>query len=369
MPSFTSLPTELTTKILQIYVACYIDPSFDITRVPLNDSSALELQHLSNQKELLSMLTVCRTFAAMLPPLIFQRPTIYIDATSKQALTNALSENQQVFESISLDTILVLENAHASLALEDHFLGCLRCPIVVTSTDSTVSNLASSFAHAFQLPTKATNNSRIISLVASGGTGKTQTVSKFIQDKSSRFSNIWFFDATSKETLTSDFKELAKAGGVGNQIKDVRNFLARTHQNWMCIFDSADDEQLYLKDYLPICTHGNIIITSRLVGTSEMDSPGCHIGFFDLNKDDAIELLLKHAHEESHEETQNVASEIVEALGCQALAVSTAGAYIHANVTCTLGNYLTHLVMCRLRLRAVEPPKPAVFEPSLAQPS
>ncbi|KAF9016087.1 hypothetical protein BDP27DRAFT_1378774, partial [Rhodocollybia butyracea] len=146
------------------------------------------------------------------------------------------------------------------------------------------------------------------------------------------FSNIWFFDATSKETLTSDFKELAKAAGVGDQIKDICNFLARSHENWMCIFDSADDEQLYLKDYLPICAHGNIIITSRL---------DVILAFFDLNKDDAIKLLLKHAHEESHEETQKVASEIVEALGCQALAVSTAGAYIHTNATCNLGNYLT----------------------------
>ncbi|KAF9062017.1 hypothetical protein BDP27DRAFT_1428370 [Rhodocollybia butyracea] len=77
MPSFTSLPTKLTTNILQIYVAFYIDPSFDINCVPLNDSSALELEHLSNRKELLSMLTVCRTFAAVLPPLIFQWVNIF----------------------------------------------------------------------------------------------------------------------------------------------------------------------------------------------------------------------------------------------------------------------------------------------------
>ncbi|KAF9067668.1 hypothetical protein BDP27DRAFT_901286 [Rhodocollybia butyracea] len=77
MPSFTSLPTELTTKILRIYVAFYIDPSFDITCVPLNDSSALKLQRLSNRKELLSMLTVCWTFAAVLPSLIFQRVNIF----------------------------------------------------------------------------------------------------------------------------------------------------------------------------------------------------------------------------------------------------------------------------------------------------
>ncbi|KAF9058532.1 hypothetical protein BDP27DRAFT_1372451 [Rhodocollybia butyracea] len=287
-----------------------------------------------------------------------RRPTIYIDATSEETLTNALAENPQDFESIYSDIILVLENVYASLVLDEHFPVCLQCPILVTSTDSTVSIIASSFARAFQLPKNSSNKSamakcwaeiqralmpgqRIVSLVASGGTGKTQTVSWKLLKLVSIFSNIWFFDATSKETLTSDFKELAKAAGVGDQIKDICNFLARSHENWMCIFDSADDEQLYLKDYLPICAHGNIIITSRLVRTSEMDSPGCHIGFFDLNKDDAIKLLLKHAHEESHEETQKVASEIVEALGCQALAVSTAGAYIHTNATCNLGNYLT----------------------------
>ncbi|KAF9058665.1 hypothetical protein BDP27DRAFT_1343148 [Rhodocollybia butyracea] len=312
-----------------------------------------------------------------------RRPTIYIDATSEQTLANELAENVQDFESISSDSILVLENVHTSLVLDDHFPVCLQCPILITSTDSMISDMASSSAHAFQLHTNSTNISvmvkfrgqieralmpgqRIASLVASGGTGKTQTVSKFIQDNSPRFSNIWFFDAASKETLTADFKEFAKAAGVGDHIKDICNFLARTEQDWMCIFDSADDEQLYLKDYLPICAHGNIIITSRLVRTSEMDSPGCHIGFFDLNKEDAIELLLKHAHEESHEENQNVASAIVETLGCQALAVSTAGAYIYTNATCTLGNYVTRFNNKRrdilnYRLRALDNYQRTVF--------
>ncbi|KAE9386651.1 hypothetical protein BT96DRAFT_948958 [Gymnopus androsaceus JB14] len=189
----------------------------------------------------------------------------------------------------------------------------------------------------------------IVTLVASGGTGKTQTILKFVKDNSSRFSNIWFFDATSEAMLTSDFKTLGKAAGVGEQVKDVRDFLARTCQDWMCIFDNADDEQLYLKDYIPSCTHGNIIITSRLAATSQMESPGCHIDFSDLNKEEAIELLLKHAHEESSEINKNLASKIVDSLEYQALAVSTAGAYIHANSTCTLGIYLTRFKKKRTR--------------------
>ncbi|KAE9386661.1 hypothetical protein BT96DRAFT_948964 [Gymnopus androsaceus JB14] len=168
----------------------------------------------------------------------------------------------------------------------------------------------------------------IVTLVASGGTGKTTNCFKFISDNSSRFSNIWFFDATSDAMLTSDFKTLGKAAGVGEQVKDVRDFLARTCRNWMCIFDNADDEQLYLKEYIPSCTHGNIIITSRLATTSQMESPGCHIDFGDLNKEDALELLLKHAHEESSKINKNLASKIVGSLEYQALAgVNSWGIY------------------------------------------
>ncbi|KAF9026367.1 hypothetical protein BDP27DRAFT_1437523 [Rhodocollybia butyracea] len=77
MPTITSLPIEITTKILQIYVSFYINPSFDITRVPIYDSSLLELQCLTRRKDLLAILTTCRLFAAVLPALIFRRVNIF----------------------------------------------------------------------------------------------------------------------------------------------------------------------------------------------------------------------------------------------------------------------------------------------------
>ncbi|KAE9385311.1 TPR-like protein, partial [Gymnopus androsaceus JB14] len=156
------------------------------------------------------------------------------------------------------------------------------------------------------------------------------------------YSNVWFFDASSHDTLTANFKELGKAAGISEDVKNVRDFLARMHQNWLCIFDNADDETVFLKDYIPICNHGNVIVTSRLSETSQMASPGCQIDLMDLTKESAMELLLSHAHEQRTLENQNLASKIVEALGCHALAVSTAGAYIGATPTCALGNYLTH---------------------------
>ncbi|KAF9028522.1 hypothetical protein BDP27DRAFT_1436865 [Rhodocollybia butyracea] len=77
MPSIRSLPTEITAKILRIYVSCYLVPSFDVTRVPENDSSALEFRRLTERAELLAMLTVCKSFAAVLPEMIFKRVNIF----------------------------------------------------------------------------------------------------------------------------------------------------------------------------------------------------------------------------------------------------------------------------------------------------
>ncbi|KIK56682.1 hypothetical protein GYMLUDRAFT_247705 [Collybiopsis luxurians FD-317 M1] len=131
---------------------------------------------------------------------------------------------------------------------------------------------------------------KVVPLVASGGTGKTQVVLKFVAENQSRFSNIWFFNATSDVTLTANLKELGKALGIGEETEEVKKYLARNQENWLCIFDNADDDQLYIKDYIPSCNHGNIIITSRLKDTAQMASPGVDINFGDLAKDDAIWL-------------------------------------------------------------------------------
>ncbi|KIK58025.1 hypothetical protein GYMLUDRAFT_704455 [Collybiopsis luxurians FD-317 M1] len=183
---------------------------------------------------------------------------------------------------------------------------------------------------------------KVVPLVASGGTGKTQVVLQFVAQNHSKFSNIWFFNATSKTALLANFNELGKALGVGEKVEDVKKYLARNQDNWLCIFDNADNDQLYLKEYIASCDHGNIIITSRLGDTIQMAFPGPHIDFGDLSKEDAVTLLLKHAHKEHFEENKDFAMEIVHALGYHALAVATAGAYIHKAPTCTLGNYLAY---------------------------
>ncbi|KAK0487161.1 P-loop containing nucleoside triphosphate hydrolase protein, partial [Armillaria novae-zelandiae] len=174
-----------------------------------------------------------------------------------------------------------------------------------------------------------------------GGTGKTQLALKFVSENPSRFKHVWFLDATSDATLTADFETLGKAACVGRSVEDVRDFLRRIHENWLVIFDNADDSNVDLGNYIPQCNHGNIIITSRLTEVKQMASPDFHINFQDLEQSDAVDLLLKHAHVDFSNNNQQLASVIVLALGCQALAVATAGAYIASTATCTLSEYLS----------------------------
>ncbi|KAE9397782.1 TPR-like protein [Gymnopus androsaceus JB14] len=252
------------------------------------------------------------------------------------------------------DVLLVLQSADAPV--DSEYLHTLPyAPVLVMTTQP---SLISSTSLVFHLPNDANQkavhrllhsvervlNARrhVVTLVANGGTGKTQAVLKFVSENLSRFSNVWFFDASSNDTLTANFKALGKAAGVGEDVRDVRDFLARINQKWLCIFDNVDDENVFLKDYIPSCNHGSMIITSRLSEISQMASPDCHIELMDLTEASAVELLLNQAHKQSSDENQNLAFEIVGALGCHALAVSTAGAYIGGTPTCTMGNYLTH---------------------------
>ncbi|KAE9399736.1 hypothetical protein BT96DRAFT_680775 [Gymnopus androsaceus JB14] len=290
--------------------------------------------------------------------------SILVDASSAQTLNATLGKEIKE-QALETELFLVLENADASV-VEDYFHNLPDAPILVTSTQPAISSLASSTACAFKLPgyvdqqviSKLLSSikealepkQRIVTLVANGGTGKTQAVLQFVSKNIFRFPHIWFFDASSNDTLAANFKELGNAAGVGENVKSVQAFLARMNQNWLCIFDNADDQQVFLKDYIPSCKHGNVIVTSRLTETSQMASPGWHIHLSNLNGESAVELLLKHANEESSDKNVNVASEVVTALGFHALAVSTAGAYIGATPTCTLQNYMAHFNKKRSRI-------------------
>ncbi|KAK0215325.1 hypothetical protein EDD85DRAFT_445363 [Armillaria nabsnona] len=285
--------------------------------------------------------------------------TIILDASSVEALSMGLKlmvHSIKANNSAHQPLLLVLENADPSLKLDQYFPHSFHNPILMTSTNQAVSCLASP-ACKFELPDSMDQQAadslhrsierafaslqHIVTIVARGGTGKTQLVLNFVSKDTFRFIHVWFFDATSDATLAADFKKLGKAAGVGESVNDVQDFLRRMQEDWLLIFDNADDPKVELSKYIPQCNHGSIIITSRLTEVNQMASPGAHLDFYDLEQREAVNLLLKHAHEDFNNNNQQLASDIVDALGCQALAVATAGAYIASTATCTLSIYLS----------------------------
>ena len=126
----------------------------------------------------------------------------FLAAESPEELDNDITEKIPEPPSLLQQTLLVLENAFEFLELKDYFDPCFHLPLLITSTNSAISHLASSPACTFQFPAARTQQARsqlaksirealenkqhISTLVASGGTGKTQIVLKFISDNPSR---------------------------------------------------------------------------------------------------------------------------------------------------------------------------------------
>ncbi|KAF8182458.1 hypothetical protein K438DRAFT_1159049 [Mycena galopus ATCC 62051] len=159
-----------------------------------------------------------------------------------------------------------------------------------------------------------------------GGAGKTQVALKFINELSSRFSDIFFIDTSTIVTIETGLKNIAIAKGFGNSPQDGLLWLTHKVEEWLLFFDNADDPSINLIEFIPLCNHGNIIITSRNPGLCIY--AGSHSLISDMEEEDAVALLLKSAVQNTTIHTEQVATEIVKALHYFPLAIVQAGAFI-----------------------------------------
>ncbi|KAJ6452195.1 P-loop containing nucleoside triphosphate hydrolase protein [Mycena sanguinolenta] len=177
------------------------------------------------------------------------------------------------------------------------------------------------------------------------GSGKSQLAFKFVQDSQAcqRFSEIFYIDATNEQTLETDLENIVPAV-VGESAEDSLCWLAGKQEEWLLLFDNADDIHLDISKFFPHCTFGNILITTRNQELCIHASGSSRVS--DMELEDAKDLLLQLAYkgrsdrqeELNNEEQERLATAIVKELHCFALAISQAGAYIHA---CgTLSGYL-----------------------------
>ncbi|KAJ7120176.1 hypothetical protein C8R44DRAFT_921195 [Mycena epipterygia] len=194
-----------------------------------------------------------------------------------------------------------------------------------------------------------------------GGAGKTQISLKFIADELTHykvwecvyviqsFTDIFFIDSSSVDTIDTGLKNIAKTKTVGESSQDALEHLRSKQAEWLLFFDNADDPKLNLNDYFPRCDHGNILITSRNPGLGVYAS--AHSPVSDMEKMDAVDLLLRSAIQETTDHNRTTAGQIV--LHYLPLAIIQAGAFISKSGD--LDSYLALYEQNQARLLSQKP--------------
>ncbi|KAJ7040191.1 hypothetical protein C8F04DRAFT_266505 [Mycena alexandri] len=182
-----------------------------------------------------------------------------------------------------------------------------------------------------------------------GGAGKTQIALKFIQGSSASFSDTFFVDASTLNTIETALKNIAVFKSVGDSIQDALKWL-QSKKGWLLFFDNADDPKINLNLFLPQCDHGNIIITSRNPG---LRTYGEHSPVSGMEESDATTLLLRSAAKENSGENLQVAADIVRKLFYLPLAIVQAGAFISKSED--LNGYLVLYAQNRAQLLREKP--------------
>ncbi|KAJ6547808.1 P-loop containing nucleoside triphosphate hydrolase protein [Mycena vulgaris] len=177
-----------------------------------------------------------------------------------------------------------------------------------------------------QFFTQDLNNQHIFLLYGLGGAGKTQISLKFIEECSSRFTDIFLIDASTTETIDTGLKNIAATRNAGSTAQEALEWLSSKPAEWLLFFDNADDPRINLNKFFPHCKHGNILITSR--NPRLRAYAGSHSPVSDMEEPDAVALLLKSCAEEITPRNKELATDIVKALYYLPLAIIQAGAFI-----------------------------------------
>jgi len=126
-----------------------------------------------------------------------------------------------------------------------------------------------------------------------------------------RFSDIFYIDATNQQTLEADLIAITPTN-IEQSVAACHQWLASQHgQNWLLLFDNADDVQLNLGTFFPKCRFGNILVTTRNPQLSIYAKNDADAKVADMDPEDAKDLLMKVSQAERSDENEKLAALIV----------------------------------------------------------
>ena len=172
-----------------------------------------------------------------------------------------------------------------------------------------------------------------------GGSGKTQLALEFCRrsEANGRFASIFWVDATDLKSVAQSFAAIAEMifnkkvdlADADASVRLVIDALSRWQTSWLIVFDNFDQPDAFkgrsIKDCFPRGKKGRILFTSRHAGAREL---GHLITVTSMSESEGLELLLRRSRNNKNDDNSVVGKEIVRRLGCLALAIDQAGAYI-----------------------------------------
>jgi hypothetical protein len=194
------------------------------------------------------------------------------------------------------------------------------------------------------------DTAKILVVYGLGGAGKSQLVLGYVRAFRQDYSSVFVVDASGKASIELNYIQIyRKLHGIHSAlvsenievdmaIEGVKSWLTSRNERCLFVFDAADeldDERapnyFDMHRFLPSSSpHLDVIITTRSRTTADSSNlKPVEVG--DLSPGEATELFLRCAKTENPDaNTSEEVATIVEELGCLALAVTLAGAYVAA---------------------------------------
>ena len=164
---------------------------------------------------------------------------------------------------------------------------------------------------------------------------------------------IFWINASSDELAKQTYQDIAKIGGVADNMSAAKHWLSNLKYRWLLIIDNADDPQLKLDHYFPEGERGHVLLTTRIPAHRDYGTVGSQYFHFEgLDQNDGNDLLLKAASKPLPPDslTERLATSITQALGSLPLALIHAGTAIKKGL-CKLDDYLHYHKIERQRVR------------------
>jgi len=175
---------------------------------------------------------------------------------------------------------------------------------------------------------KGKDSLNIIVLYGTGGMGKTQIVLKYVYQHHGNYSSVFFVNTASIQTtilgltqlmqqlvqrhgqISGDYAHIGRLLGMAGKLDPAGHFTVTSESeeqhvvsavkqwfsapgntNWLLVFDNLDDPDLVnIEEYIPLCNHGTVIITSRRRECIQQGRRGLEVQ--EMHHMESIQLLL-----------------------------------------------------------------------------